>query len=45
MNEVTQNGFAALELQPETEKALQKMCVIDSAERLCDIIYELGSKK
>jgi hypothetical protein len=27
------------------EKALQKMCVIDSAERLCDIIYELGSGK
>ena len=27
------------------ERALQKMCVIDSAERLCDIIYELGSGK
>jgi len=25
------------------ERALQKMCVIDSAERLCDIIFELGS--
>ena len=27
------------------ERALQKMCVLDSAERLCDIIYELGSAK
>lgn len=25
--------------------ALQKICVHDSAERLCDIIYELGSKQ
>ena len=25
--------------------ALRKLCVHDSAERLCDIIYELGSKK
>lgn len=25
--------------------ALQKMCVLDSAERLCDIIYQLGSGK
>ena len=25
--------------------ALQKMCVLDSAERLCDIIYELGAKQ
>lgn len=29
----------------EMERALQKMCVLDSAERLCDIIYELGSAK
>ena len=27
------------------ELALQKMCVLDSAERLCDIIYELGAKQ
>ena len=27
------------------ERALQKLCVLDSAERLCDIIYELGSGK
>lgn len=25
--------------------ALRKLCVHDSAERLCDVIYELGSKK
>jgi UDP-N-acetylglucosamine--N-acetylmuramyl-(pentapeptide) pyrophosphoryl-undecaprenol N-acetylglucosamine transferase len=25
--------------------ALRKLCVLDSAERLCDIIYELGSKR
>ncbi len=25
--------------------ALQKMCVLDSAERLCDIIFQLGSGK
>ena len=29
----------------QMEQALQKMCVLDSAERLCDIIYELGSAK
>jgi UDP-N-acetylglucosamine--N-acetylmuramyl-(pentapeptide) pyrophosphoryl-undecaprenol N-acetylglucosamine transferase len=27
------------------ERALQKLCVLDSAERLCDIIFELGSGK
>ena len=27
------------------ELALQKMCVLDSAERLCDIIYQLGAKQ
>ena len=26
-------------------KALQKICVVDSAQRLCDIITQLGSKK
>ena len=26
-------------------KALKKMCVLDSAERLCDIIAQLGSKR
>lgn len=26
------------------EIALQKLCVLDSAERLCDIIYQLGNK-
>ncbi len=29
----------------DMEKALQKMCVLDSAERLCDIIEQLGSGK
>ncbi len=29
----------------QMQKALQKMCVVDSAQRLCDIIKELGSKK
>ena len=29
----------------EMEKSLQKMCVVDSAQRLCDIIKELGSRK
>ena len=28
----------------QMRKALQKICVPDSAERLCDIIFELGSK-
>lgn len=29
----------------QMEAALQSVCVPDSAERLCDIIYELGSKQ
>ena len=28
----------------QMRNALQKICVPDSAERLCDIIFELGSK-
>ena len=29
----------------QMEKSLRKMCVLDSAERLCDIIYQLGNGK
>ncbi len=29
----------------EMSRSLQKMCVLDSAEKLCDIIEELGSRK
>ena len=29
----------------QMRSALRKMCVLDSAERLCDIIYRLGSHK
>ena len=33
------------ERRREMTIALQKMCVLDSAEKLCDIIAELGSRK
>ena len=33
------------ERMSQMSAALQKICVHDSAERLCDIIFELGSKR
>ncbi len=33
------------ERSSQMRKALQKICVVDSAQRLCDIIKQLGSRK
>ena len=44
MDEINALLDSKLRMQ-QMSAALRKLCVHDSAERLCDIIYELGSKK
>ena len=43
--EEIKNLLASQEKYQKMEKALHRICVPDCAERLCDIIYQLGSKQ